>query len=153
VRTTLRSQQRKHGRNPAFIREQIAAAQTAQASISPGHTVAVAFAHVMGPRQAVTPSGEPILIGSGQFDLEAETPQEAIARAARRWHGIEIHLPHWDVVSQYALNAALAGTRGVPWQRLFYLRYTAEEKIRQHKGIVLTDPFESSWYLTDVTSN
>jgi hypothetical protein len=101
------------------------------------HVIAIAFARVFGPRNATTPEGHPIVISSGPFDLTVETPQHAIARAARRWFGIEVHEPHWEIeMAEDVIIAAdhpMAGM--VPWSKFFHLRYTPEATKWNERGL------------------
>jgi len=149
----MRSRQRRHGRNPQAIREAIRAAQSALKDVPAGHTVAVAFAHVFGPRNAQTPEGHPILIGGGPFDLNVETPQHAIARAARRWMGIEVYTPHWTVEyeADVSIDPAHPMHGRVGWKKLFHLRYEPEHATKwKQRGLTRDDvplPWLDSWYL------
>jgi hypothetical protein len=124
-------------RNVAAIRQEIEQARKQSAQFPKDHVIAIAFARVFGPRNATTPEGHPIVISSGPFDLTVETPQHAIARAARRWFGIEVHEPHWEIeMAEDVIIAAdhpMAGM--VPWSKFFHLRFTPEATKWNERGL------------------
>ena len=143
-----------HPRNPQAIRQEVRAAMEHQQQFPEGHVIACAFAMVFGPRNATTPEGHPITIGSGPFDLNVETPQHAIARAARRWMGIEIHEPHWEVEMEedVVIPDGHPMKSKVQWSKFFHFRYLPERETKWksrglHDGNV-TNHFKQSWYLT-----
>ena len=141
-------------RNLAAIRKQIEESRSKPATFPEGHVVAIAFAMVFGPRNATTPEGHPITISSGPFDLTLETPQHAIARAAQKWMGIEIHEPHWEIemAEDVVVPEGHPMASKVGWQKFFHLRYLPERETKWkerglHDGNV-TNHFKQSWYLT-----
>jgi hypothetical protein len=140
-------------RNITAIRQQIREAQRQAAKFPKDHVIAIAFAKVFGPRNATTPEGHPITISSGPFDLTVETPQHAIARAARHWHGISIHEPHWivEMEEDVVIDPAHPYANKVPWSKFFHLRYTPEAQKWKDRGLHdgnVANEFKSSWYLT-----
>jgi hypothetical protein len=141
-------------RNITAIRQNIKEARRQAAQFPKDHVIAIAFAKVFGPRNATTPEGHPITISSGPFDLTVETPQYAIARAARHWHGIEIHEPHWEVEMEedVVIDPAHPYAGKVPWSKLFHLKYLPEQATKWrdrglHDGNV-PNHFRQSWYLS-----
>ena len=139
-------------RNVTAIRQHIKEAQR-QAEFPKDHLIAIAFAKVFGPRNATTPEGSPITISSGPFDLTVETPQHAIARAARHWMGIEIHEPHWEIEMEedVVIDPAHPYANKVPYTKLFHLKYTPEAVKWEERGLHdgnVPNHFKSSWYLT-----
>jgi len=134
------------------IRREIQAARSQPFTVPTGHVAAMAAARVFGPHDATTPEGHPILIFSGVFDSTVETPQDAIARAAQRWHGIVPHPAHWVVEMHESVSIpAQHPMHGrVPWSDFFHLAYIPERWKWQRRGLHngnVPNPFKESWYL------
>jgi hypothetical protein len=143
----------RSGRDINLLRKQVEEARRNPVVFPKGHTVAIAYAMVFGPRNAKTPAGHPITITSGLFDLAVETPQHAIARAAKHWMGIEIHEPHWEI--EFEADVKIADDHPIKpkvvYQKVFHLRYLHEaHKYSQH-GLdysSIHNHFRESWYLS-----
>jgi lipoprotein-anchoring transpeptidase ErfK/SrfK len=139
-------------RDVTFIRQQMQAAKLA-ARVTKGHVAGMAAARVFGPHDATTPEGHPILILSGVFDATAETPQNAIARAAYRWLGIVPHPSHWEIEMEedVVIPPGHPMTAQVSWSKFWHLRYTPEEWKWAARGLHdgnVTNHFKQSWFLT-----
>lgn len=112
----------------------------------------ISFCHVAGPEQSLQPSGHPIFLQSPPFALAEKSPEQAIAERARDLHGIEIHLPHWELVSTFVNTASQQRTRS-GFDYAFVLRYLPEEWLRARAGLSedkLDAPLAASWYLARV---
>jgi hypothetical protein len=107
-------------------------------------SLAVSYAHVLGPRNARTPSNHPLLIITPVFD-DAETNSIlAIAQQARKQMGIEIHLPHWELISRYTVKPGStvkhgSGPKRVPFDVARVYRYLPEAPMRRQLGIAEDD--------------
>jgi hypothetical protein len=116
-----------------------------------GHVIAVAHARVFGPKMKTTPHGTPIVIQSGPFDLTVETPQHAIARAASKWHGIQIHEPSWEIELEGTVRTDLPPAHPpIMFTKFFHMLYLPELSMLKHKGLsheTMHQPFLSSYYL------
>jgi hypothetical protein len=119
--------------------------------------MAVAHARVLGPKRKTTPSGEPIFISSWPFDDTRTTPAQAIAESAKRWHKIEPHLPHWEVVAVRDMTAWAIATQRPKYTRVYLMHYMAEKDMRAHLGIdesvIQLNEFrgDACWYPQDAT--
>jgi hypothetical protein len=134
------------------LRKQLKRQLSTRTQFPDGHTVALAYAKVMGARKSLTPSGEPIQIGTVPFDLSATTPAQAIAGAARLRHGIEIHEPHWRVITEYNVTAQAIERHRLNYSKVFVMEYIAERQRRKDLLISddVLDSFTNSWYLKKV---
>lgn len=116
-----------------------------------GHTIAIAYAKVFGPKNATTPEGHPITICSGAFDNTVETAAHAIARAAKKWHRIEIHEPHWEL--ELAEDVVITNAHPLPqYTKVYHFRYLPERWKWEGRGLndanVPNHFRDSSWYIT-----
>jgi hypothetical protein len=103
-------------------------------------SLAQSFAHVLGPRTARTPSNLPILIASPVFDDETTNSILAIAQQARKQLGIEVYLPHWQLISRYSVKDGAAvktghGAKRIPFDVARVYRYLPEAPMRKQLGI------------------
>lgn len=115
-----------------------------------GHVVAVAYARVFGPKMKADPSGHPIQIGSGLFDLNVTTPQEAIAVSAKHWHGIEVATQNWEVIFEEDVIHP-RDRPAYPFSKLYVLRYLPEVAMWKHRGLTddnVPNHFKNSHWLT-----
>ena len=101
---------------------------------------AQSFAMVLGPRAARSPAGHPILIAAPVFDDSEMAPALAIAQAARTRHGIEIHLPAWELIARYrVIDSATVrtghGAKRIPFETAYVYRYLPESPMRKQLGI------------------
>jgi hypothetical protein len=96
-----------------------------------------------------TPEGHPILT-SIIFDNTLETAVHAIARAAKKWHGIEIHEPAWRLdLAEDIIHPANGSP--IPYTKLYTFTYLPEQALWAHKGLDETsvvNHFKDSHYVT-----
>ncbi len=132
------------------IRKQVRSGKT----FPVGHTTGIAYAKVFGPRNATTPEGHPITISSGPFDNTLQSAVEAIALAARKRFGIEVHLPHWylEMAEDVSIPAGHPYEGKVPYTRLYHFKYLPEQQTKwKDRGLAdasVPNLFRSSWYLS-----
>lgn len=115
-----------------------------------GHTVAIAYARVFGPKMKSTPEGHPIQISSAPFDNTVETAVSAIGRAAKKWHGIEPHAPSWQL--EFVEDVVpVPGQQAPTYSKVYVFKYLPEQDKWKLKGLDDTkvpNDFKTSHYLT-----
>ena len=119
-----------------------------------GHTIAVAYAQLFGPKNAATPAGHPITISTGPFDNSVQTAVEAIAQRARKRFGYEVYLPDWELemAEDVSISAGNPYAGKVPYSKFYHFAYLPERKTkwkdRKLTTASVTNHFLTSWYLT-----